>query len=210
MKAENVLEILDIFSEKIIKEKDYLTELDAATGDSDHGINMEKGILAYKEKATDFKNESLQNIFKNFGMIVMSKVGGASGALYGTAFIKSAKAVGNADSIDNKLLLTILEEALAGIKMRGRAVVGEKTLVDTLEPAVECYRTHLESNCEIEKLMTEFKESAKKGMESTKDMVAKKGRAHYQGENSRGHLDPGAVSLYYLLEIIADYVLNKR
>lgn len=210
MKAENVLEILNIFSEKIIKEKDYLTELDAATGDSDHGINMEKGILAYKEKATDFKNESLQNIFKNFGMIVMSKVGGASGALYGTAFIKSAKAVGNADSIDNKLLLTILEEALAGIKMRGRAVVGEKTLVDTLEPAVECYRTNLESDCEIEELMTEFKNAAKKGMESTKDMVAKKGRAHYQGENSRGHLDPGAVSLYYLLEIIADYVLNKR
>jgi dihydroxyacetone kinase-like protein len=209
-KSNDVVNILNKISEKICQNKDYLTELDAATGDADHGVNMEKGFKALSEKIKAFKDNSIQDILKNTGMVLMSTVGGASGALYGTAFIKAAKAVHKNEVVNKEIFLNMFQAALDGIKMRGKSHAGEKTMVDTLEPAVEGLRSKIEEGACTKDTFEAFKEAAQKGMKATKDMIATKGRAHYQGENSRGHLDPGAVSVYYMIEIITEYVLNER
>ncbi len=185
---ELLSEWISRFSDKIQNNKDYLSDLDSAIGDGDHGNNMARGVLAVKESLEKNENADVPQILKLTAMALISKVGGASGPLYGTAFLEMAKA-GN----ETKDLGELLQKALSGIEKRGGAQPGDKTMVDVWNKVIE--------KAADSSLTSQDVEAA---VESTKDMVAKKGRASYLGERSVGHLDPGAVSSGYLFEALLE------
>ncbi|MBN1037191.1 dihydroxyacetone kinase subunit L [Clostridium botulinum] len=196
--------------EKVIEEnKLYLSELDAAIGDGDHGLNMNKGFKAVIEKIKDLPEDDLGNILKNSGMALVSNVGGASGPLYGTAFMKAAMVVNKKSEMDINDFVKVLEEALGGIKMRGKGQEGEKTMIDTLSPAIEAGNKSIGENKSVKEVLFEIKEAAKNGMEHTKDIVATKGRASYVGERSIGHIDAGATSMYLILNTIVEELTKE-
>lgn len=176
------------FSEKIQNNKGYLSDLDAAIGDGDHGNNMARGMQAVTESLEKNETADTTQSLKLIAMALISKVGGASGPLYGTAFLEMAKA-----SNDTKDLGELLQEALSGIEKRGGAQPNDKTMVDVWNKVVSKADASSLTNADIEA-----------AVESTKDMVAKKGRASYLGERSVGHLDPGAVSSGYLFEALLE------
>ncbi|WP_240400681.1 dihydroxyacetone kinase subunit DhaL [Lactobacillus jensenii] len=173
---------LRLFAEKVESNKLYLSELDAAIGDGDHGNNMARGVSAVEEGFNLKTPQDLTSALKLTAMAFISKVGGASGPLYGTAFLEMAKASSKTDDLSE-----LLEAALAGIKKRGGATAGDKTMVDVWEKVLPTIKDGSISEDGIEE-----------AVEATKDMQAKKGRASYLGERSIGHLDPGAVSSGYL------------
>ncbi|NFG22372.1 dihydroxyacetone kinase subunit L [Clostridium botulinum] len=208
-----VKEVKDILVkvEKVIEEnKLYLSELDAAIGDGDHGLNMNKGFKAVVEKIKDLPEDDLGNIFKNSGMALVSNVGGASGPLYGTAFMKAAMVVNKKSEMDINDFVKVLEEALGGIKMRGKGQQGEKTMIDTLSPAIEAGNKSIGENKSVKEVLLEIKEAAKNGMEHTKEIVATKGRASYVGERSIGHIDAGATSMYLILNTIVEELTKEE
>jgi len=204
--SAKLIEIINLIANDIQKNKDFLTELDSAIGDADHGINMSKGFKAVTEKIAAMTDKDCGSILKTVGMTLVSTVGGASGPLYGTAFMRAGQAVGAKTELGFEDLLVILEAALAGIKMRGKAEKGEKTIIDALEPAVEV----LKSSKVNEKLVEEAVKAAKAGVEYTKGIIAKKGRASYLGERSIGHQDPGATSCYIMLAAILKAINNNN
>ncbi len=208
-----VKEVKDILVkvEKVIEEnKLYLSELDAAIGDGDHGLNMNKGFKAVVEKIKDLPEDDLGNIFKNSGMALVSNVGGASGPLYGTAFMKAAMVVNKKSEMDINDFIKVLEQALGGIKMRGKGQEGEKTMIDTLSPAIEAGNKSIGENKSVKEVLLEIKEAAKNGMEHTKEIVATKGRASYVGERSIGHIDAGATSMYLILNTIVEELTKEE
>ena len=176
------------FSEKIQSSKGYLSDLDAAIGDGDHGNNMARGMQAVTESLEKNETADTTQSLKLIAMALISKVGGASGPLYGTAFLEMAKA-----SNETKDLGELLQKALSGIEKRGGAQPNDKTMVDVWSRVVPKADDSSLTNADIEA-----------AVESTKDMVAKKGRASYLGERSVGHLDPGAVSSGYLFEALLE------
>ena len=197
--SAELIEIINLIAHDIQKNRDFLTELDSAIGDADHGINMSKGFKAVTEKISTMADKDCGSILKTVGMTLVSTVGGASGPLYGTAFMRAGQAIGSKTELGFEDLLVTLEAALEGIKMRGKAVKGEKTIVDALEPAVEA----LKSSPTIDiNLMEEAVKAAEAGVEYTKGIIAKKGRASYLGERSIGHQDPGATSCHIMLTAI--------
>lgn len=200
-----LLDILEVMADNIIENKKYLTELDAAIGDADHGINMAKGFKAVKEKLSTLKDKDCGKILKTVGMTLVSTVGGASGPLYGTAFMWSGKVVDSKDVINVQDLPSLLDAALDGIKARGKAEKHDKTIVDTLEPAIEVLKDEKEID---EQIIRKALNAAKEGMEYTKEIVAKKGRASYLGERSIGHQDPGATSCYIILDTIFSHIIS--
>lgn len=203
-------EILGDVSSMIDRKKLYLSELDAAIGDGDHGLNLSKGFKVVEEKIQSVSNDNIGNILKTAGVALVTIVGGASGPLYGTAFMKGAAVVNEKDSIDMNDFLNILSEALNGIKMRGKSTEGEKTMIDTLSPVVDEVKKELEEGKNSSFVLESIKTVARKGMESTRDIIATKGRASYLKERSIGHKDPGATSMYYVLDTICESVLNKK
>ncbi|MDN5331075.1 MAG: phosphoenolpyruvate---glycerone phosphotransferase subunit DhaL [Tepidanaerobacteraceae bacterium] len=203
-----LIDIIKAIADKINEKREYLTQLDSAIGDADHGINMSKGFKAVVEKITNMGDKDCGTILKTVGMTLVSTVGGASGPLYGTAFMKAGQAVAGKVNLDFNDLISVCEAALEGIKYRGKAEKGEKTIVDALEPAVEALRKHRSEG--LKTALQEAVKAAKKGMEYTKNIIAKKGRASYLGERSLGHQDPGATSCYIMLETLADQLLDKK
>lgn len=201
-----VIQILNKIGEVIDENKAFLTELDAAIGDGDHGLNMSKGFSAVKEKIKDDSGSNIGDILKKTGMAVVSNVGGAAGPLYGTAFMKAAAAVNGKDSVDISDFVRILEEALAGVKMRGKAELGEKTMIDAIEPALEALKTSVTSGLGTIEALEKAKDAALEGVEHTKKIIATKGRASYLGERSIGHQDAGATSSYLILNTIYEEV----
>ncbi|MET3696005.1 dihydroxyacetone kinase DhaL subunit [Bacillus oleivorans] len=183
---------------KIQNNKEYLTSLDQAIGDGDHGINMARGFQEVVNKLTATDYETVSDVFKDVAMILLAKVGGASGPLYGTAFLKMSLAVKDKNSIDQAVFLAAMEQAIQGIMQRGKANKGNKTLLDVWIPVLN----YVKENDEID--WNVFLKTAKKAMESTKNMQAIKGRASYLGERSIGHLDPGSVSSFYLFESLTE------
>lgn len=181
-KTDNVTEWLNIFGEKLTENKEHLNQLDTAIGDGDHGSNMNRGAQALKEKLESSDYDELSDLFKDVGMALVSKVGGASGPLYGSAFIEMAKKA--KESTD---FTELLSSGLEGIIKRGKADVGEKTMVDMWTPVVDAVKDG--------KLTKELIEES---LEETKEMKATKGRASYLGDRSIGHIDPGAQSSAYL------------
>jgi phosphoenolpyruvate---glycerone phosphotransferase subunit DhaL len=188
----------------INENRTYLTELDAAIGDADHGANMDRGFKAVMNKMPEISDKDIGTIFKTVGMTLISTVGGAGGPLYGTFFLQ----VGMKTAGKMELSLTdwadALEAALNGVIMRGKAELGDKTMVDALTPAVAVLKQSIPESQPIHKALELSAEAAKKGMEDTIPLVARKGRASYLGERSAGHQDPGATSSFLILKAAAD------
>ncbi|MFW6266804.1 MAG: dihydroxyacetone kinase subunit DhaL [Halanaerobium sp.] len=191
----------------IIENREYLTELDAAIGDGDHGINLARGFKKLKEKLENESFENRNELLKLTAMTLISNVGGASGPLYGTAFLNISKVIS-----DNKLelddLIEIAEEAIAGIQKRGKAEAGEKTMLDTIIPAAESLKDSRANNVDLDTALNRCLIAAEDGMENTIEMQATKGRASYLGERSIGHQDPGATSSYLMIKTFIKNYLN--
>lgn len=192
-------------AQAIIANKDYLTELDAAIGDGDHGINMARGFTAVAVKIADADVKDIGAVLKLVGMTLISTVGGASGPLYGTAFLRAAALGQSKITVDNVDISHMLEAAIKGIKDRGKAHEGEKTMLDALEPAYRAFKESATENKSLAQCLTQACVAAQEGLEFTKTIVATKGRASYLGERSLGHQDPGATSSYIMLCAFTEY-----
>lgn len=190
LSIESVNKWMDLFIEQLLENKVYLSELDTAIGDGDHGNNLARGAAALKEKLAEKEYDALTDLLKDIGMVFVSKIGGASGPLYGSAFISMAKASKDNDELD---LAELLEAGLDGIQKRGKAEAGEKTMVDEWVPVVEAVKNKT--------LTTDVIEEA---LAKTEPMKATKGRASYLGDRSIGHLDPGAMSSSYLFKTMLE------
>ncbi len=201
---KKVLEILDNIGNRIIENKMFLNDLDMAIGDGDHGINMARGFTSVKEKLEGLGDKDLTTILNTVAMTLISSVGGASGPLYGTAFMKSAAAVKGKDGLDSKDMADILRASIEGIQMRGKAVKGEKTMLDSLIPALEIYEESINKESTGREALEKAVGAARDGVQYTKTIKATKGRASYLGERSIGHADPGATSSTIILEAILE------
>jgi dihydroxyacetone kinase-like protein len=182
----------------------YLTELDSAIGDADHGANMDRGFKAVLNKMPEISDKDIGTIFKTVGMTLLSTVGGAGGPLYGTWFLQAGMKTAGKMELSLADWTDALDAALSGIVMRGKAVLEDKTMVDALTPAVIALKQALSENLPINKALELSANAAQKGMEATIPLVARKGRASYLGERSAGHQDPGATSSYMILKIAAE------
>lgn len=203
------VDILIKIAHKIDENKDYITELDSITGDGDHWANMNMGFRKIIEQEEVFKQMGLSDLFKNIGMTLMKSIGGSSGVLYGSAYIACSKKLIDAEVIDENVLLDIYETSLNAIMERGKAKPGFKTMIDTLYPAVNAYKAALEENKPFKEALEILTQAAEEGMKSTKDMKAVKGRATYQANKGVGHLDPGAVTMYYQIDMLTEYILSN-
>jgi phosphoenolpyruvate---glycerone phosphotransferase subunit DhaL len=186
-------------AEELHAQREYLTELDAAIGDGDHGINMDRGFTAVLDKLPSVTDADVGTILKTVGTTLVSTVGGASGPLYGTAFLRAGTALAGKQELQSSDVVTGLEAALEGIKARGHAQVGEKTMVDALSPAVDAFKTATGADQSLQEALYAAGNAAEEGMKATIPLVATKGRASYLGERSAGHQDPGATSVTLLL-----------
>lgn len=185
--------------------KGFLTDLDVAIGDGDHGINLNRGFEAVVAKLQTTAPADIGAVLKTVAMTLISTVGGASGPLYGTAFLKASAACAGKLKIDHETAGKMLEAAINGIKGLGKAQRGEKTMLDALEPAYEAFITGAKAQKTLLECLDLACEAAAGGIEYTKTIIATKGRASYLGERSLGHQDPGATSSYIMLKTLADY-----
>lgn len=205
---KNVIDWLRITAHLMHENKTYLTQLDSPIGDADHGINMDRGFKKVSEKLEDFSNQDIGTILKNTGMALISSVGGASGPLYGSFYLKAGMSLASKMELSLEDLYTLFKNGLDGLKIRGRASLGEKTIVDALEPAVESLKKSVADKTSIDEAIKKAVRAAELGMLSTTDMLAKKGRASYLGERSIGHQDPGATSTLFIFKALADSVIQ--
>jgi phosphoenolpyruvate---glycerone phosphotransferase subunit DhaL len=180
-------------------ERDYLTQLDAAIGDADHGTNMDRGFAAVVEKLDASEELPPGKLLTTAGSTLVSTVGGASGPLWGTALRRAGRSLGDAEDFDGADLLAALEAALEGVVELGAAQEGDKTMVDALAPAVRAMRGELDGGGSITSAVTAARAAAEEGMRGTIPLQASKGRASYLGERSIGHQDPGATSTVLIL-----------
>jgi phosphoenolpyruvate---glycerone phosphotransferase subunit DhaL len=205
-----LIQILDRIGDTIHENKAYLTELDTAIGDSDHGINMNKGFTAVKGKLDSVSDKDCGTILKTVAMTLISTVGGASGPLYGTAFLKAASVANGKMELNLEDVVHMYDEAIQGIIARGKAKKGDKTMLDALLPAFESFKASLESNEDLSTAYDRAEEAALKGVEFTKTIAATKGRANYLGERSIGHQDPGATSSYLMIKTTAEVLRELK
>lgn len=189
----------------IQKNTAYLSDIDGAIGDGDHGINMNKGFSLCKDRL-EGKQFSLSEGLSVLSATLMEDIGGSMGPLYGVLFDEMSAAASKADEIDAHTFESMLKAALSGIQDIGNAKRGDKTLLDTLIPGVESYSAALAEGKGFAESLEALKEGAKSGWQSTKDMTAKVGRASRLGERSRGVLDAGATSCYLILSSMADSI----
>ena len=196
--------IIEGMAKKIETEKEYLTELDNEIGDGDHGINLARGFEAVEKKLPSLAGGDIGALLKGVGMQLVSTVGGASGPLYGTAFMKAGMACKGRTEIDGPAFVKAMEAAVDGIKMRGKATEGEKTMLDALCPALKVMQDDVAAGKSLKEALQDAAQAAEKGVEYTKTIIATKGRASYLGERSLGHQDPGATSSLYLLQVLAE------
>ena len=189
---------------KTLKEnRELLTELDAAIGDGDHGINMDRGFDAVTLKMEDIPDADIGAMFKAVGMALVSTVGGASGPLYGTAFMRAGAALAGKTELSKDDVLAGMKAALEGIQARGKAVHGEKTMLDALIPAISAFEEGQAEGLDNKAIWSKVLKAAQDGIEFTKTIIATKGRASYLGERSLDHQDPGATSMTLILQCFA-------
>jgi dihydroxyacetone kinase-like protein len=200
---DDVLEWIKASAQVIAENKGYLTELDAAIGDADHGANMHRGFQAVINKMQEMADKDIGTIFKTVGMTLLSTVGGAGGPLYGTFFLQAGMTSAGKMELSLEDWAASLEAATKGVIMRGKAELGDKTMVDALLPAVEALKQAQQDNTPLEEALRDSAAAAEQGMQATIPLVARKGRASYLGERSAGHQDPGATSSYLLLDTAA-------
>ncbi|HWR44090.1 dihydroxyacetone kinase subunit DhaL [Sporomusa sp.] len=198
----NVIAAIEALADVIIANKETLTDLDAAIGDGDHGINMARGFEAVRGKLAAANPEDIGAVLKLVGMTLISTVGGASGPLYGTAFMRAAAVAQGQAVVDTNTAAEMLKAAIGGIKDRGKAVRGEKTMLDALEPAYEAFTQGIAEGEALPECLELATQAAAAGIEYTKTIIATKGRASYLGERSIGHQDAGATSCYLMLSAL--------
>lgn len=202
---DQIVKWLDNTAAVMKENKEYLTQLDSPIGDADHGINMDRGFRKVLEKLPSVADKDIGNVLKTTGMTLISSVGGASGPLYGTFFMRGGMAVDAKEELTGEDLATMLQAAVDGVIQRGRAQAGDKTMVDTWLPAMKALRKTLDGdNDNTIAALSQALVAAEQGMIDTIPMQAKKGRASYLGERSIGHQDPGATSSYLMLKALLD------
>jgi dihydroxyacetone kinase-like protein len=201
--ALGVAELTDwvgVFGRLVSEQKDYLTALDAAIGDADHGTNMDRGMTAVVTGLDGASPASPAALFKQVGMTLVSKVGGASGPLFGTFFLRLATALGDASEVEPASLSAALRAGLEGVVARGRAEPGDKTMYDALAPALDALDAALADGQSLAGGLRSAYAAAQAGRDATIPMLARKGRASYLGERSVGHQDPGATTVALLFD----------
>jgi dihydroxyacetone kinase-like protein len=186
-----------------------LTRLDAAIGDGDHGTNMNRGLKAALQRLDGLQAEDFGSVFKAVGMALISKVGGASGPLYGSFYLAVGKGLGDAEAAVDGALAAALRAGYDGVVARGKAQLEDKTMLDALHPALEALEAALAGGSDLGQARDQAERAAEAGMRATIPLVARKGRASYLGERSRDHQDPGATSTHLLVKTLAD-VVNER
>jgi dihydroxyacetone kinase-like protein len=199
-----VLGWVEAFSATVKENKEYLTRLDSAIGDADHGINMDRGMTAVDAKLDGLEGDDIGGMLKTVGMTLVSTVGGAGGPLYGTLFLQMGMATAGKTELEPEDWAAALDGAVKGVEMRGKAEPGDKTMIDALIPARDAYSAALAEGASFEDALRRSAKAAEEGMEATTPLVARKGRASYLGERSAGHQDPGATSSYLLVKTAAD------
>jgi phosphoenolpyruvate---glycerone phosphotransferase subunit DhaL len=189
------------FAAEVAENRSYLTRLDGAIGDGDHGTNMDRGMKKALERLQATDGDDIGASLKAVGMALVSSVGGAAGPLYGTLFLQMGQATAGRSELDLAGFADALDAGVQGVVKRGKAEPGDKTMLDALGPALEALRAA--GDDDIAAALERAAEAAREGMEATVPMVARKGRASYLGERSAGHQDPGATSTHLLLRSAA-------
>lgn len=184
----------------------FLTDLDRDIGDSDHGQNLNRGFKLVAQNLPKVEKQNISTILKNTGMALHSNVGGASGPLYGTLFVRAAATVGTREQLSFEQLVEALKSGVDGIISRGKAEVGDKTMCDVWLPVIEVAMTLSASGCSADKVLDKMIDAAEKGAVSTIEMQAQKGRASLLGETSIGHQDPGATSSLLMIKALAQAI----
>jgi dihydroxyacetone kinase-like protein len=197
---------MHLFAQSIEANKNYLTELDSAIGDADHGANMHRGMQAVLGKLPSVAESDIGSILKTVGMTLVSTVGGASGPLYGTFFIQMASGASNKMELTLEDYTNALQSGINGIVMRGKAQLKDKTMLDALQPALDALKQAAENGSTLEEALEKSAEAAAAGRDATTPLLARKGRASYLGDRSIGHQDPGATSSHLLLQSLVDAV----
>lgn len=199
-----VIEWLKAFAATIEENNAYLTRLDSDIGDGDHGANMNRGMQAVLTILPGVADKDIGSIFKTVGMKLVSTVGGASGPLYGTMFMQMGSVSAGKPELTLDDWVAAMQAGYEGVVMRGKAQVGDKTMVDALQPGLAALQAAQERGVEIPEALRAAANATQHGMEETIGLVARKGRASYLGERSVGHQDPGATSAWYLMRTAAE------
>ena len=201
-KAKEIQIVIDANAPEIEK-------LDQEIGDGDHIFNVQRGIKLVIELEPTIKDLLVSKALNQIAMKVLSGIGGSSGALFGTLFMTMAKGDGIDEGIDYKKAIEIFAQGVEAVKQRGKADVGEKTMMDVLIPVSNCLKKGVEENKDKNEILSEAIDIAEKGMLSTKDLLATKGRASFLGERAKGHIDPGARSSQLMIKTVCESVLNS-
>lgn len=194
---------LGLFRDAVTEQRSWLTELDSAIGDADHGSNMARGMAAVMDKLDQGVPATVDELLKLVGMTLVSSVGGASGPLYGTFFLRMGMSAGAVPSLDGTALAAALRSGLDGIVARGKPELGDKTMFDAMAPAVDAIDGALASGASLAEAARAAGAAAIEGRDATVPLVARKGRASYLGERSADHMDPGAASTAILFDTLA-------
>ena len=203
---DQIVQWLEKTASVLHENKIYLTELDSAIGDADHGTNMDRGFKKVMEKLPTVADKDIGNILKTVGMTLISSVGGASGPLYGTFFMRSGMAMAAKEELSDEDMFKLLQAGVEGVLQRGRPNLEDKTMYDAWAPALEAMQAALSSGKETVEILTTAVSAAEQGMKNTIPLQARKGRASYLGERSIGHQDPGATSSYLMLNALLETV----
>ena len=200
--AKLIQEVIDAHASEIEK-------LDQEIGDGDHIFNVQRGIKLVIELEPTIKELPISKALNQIAMKVLSGIGGSSGALFGTLFMTMAKGENIDESVDYKKAIEIFAQGVEAVKQRGKADVGEKTMMDVLIPVANCLQDGVQNNKDINEILSEAIQVAEKGMQSTKDLLATKGRASFLGERAKGHIDPGARSSQLMIKTVCESVIQK-
>lgn len=202
--------LISSIGQVISENKELLTDLDSAIGDGDHGINLARGFDAVRQKITSWQEDSPSDVLKKTGMTLISTVGGASGPLYGTAFLKASVVLAINKKITPITYAELFTATVEGIKTLGKATTGEKTMLDALEPASNSFSSGVTEGKDLATCLTMALTAAEEGVSFTKSIRATKGRASYLGDRSIGHADPGATSSMLIIKAILNYVKESN
>jgi len=204
--SQTIKKIISKIAETMREQRDYLSGLDAAIGDGDHGISMVRGFNEAESRLGKLQDNKIGPILRNVGIALTSTIGGATGPLFGSIFLKAGQAIGEKEAVNLDGLVQMFEASLNGVVDLGKARVGEKTLVDALSPAVESLRKSVRRKKSLVAALEDAVSESKKGADSTRDMPAGKGRATYLGNRAVGHIDPGAISVFFIFKSFYDVV----
>ena len=204
--AQDYVNYINVTAKKIAENEEYVSALDAATGDGDHWANINMGFENLVAAGDEMRQMKICDVFKTIGMLMMSKIGGSSGVLYGGAYMNAARSCAGKETLTNRGLCRALDAMVTDMMQRGKAEPGMKTMIDALYPAVQAYKAAIETGKGAKETLEAVKKAAIDGAEATRDMKCVKGRASYQTNKGVGHLDAGAVTMSYQIECLCDYI----